>query len=134
MRRVFECDQCKTTVVHNSTFTTGYGYNAKDEKICFDCCAVNDRHSMIEDGDSKRLPLYLNKKPISKNGLFYQWKITNWPGTLVFTAYCSKNGRHNLAGKRIDVWFRGPDGHVWHGWQVGDSTTIVHCKRTREIY
>jgi hypothetical protein len=41
-------------------------------------------------------------------------------------------GRHNIAGVRYDVWFRGPDGHVWWGVQYGDMTQICHCKRTKE--
>ena len=38
----------------------------------------------------------------------------------------------DIAGKRLDVWFYGPDGYIWHGVQYGDNTQIVHCKRSSE--
>jgi hypothetical protein len=59
--------------------------------------------------------------------------VGNWPGSLQFKLYPRvKVGYHNVAGRRYDVWFPGPDGFVWHGTQFGDMTQICHCKRTKE--
>lgn len=33
---------------------------------------------------------------------------------------------------RVSIWFRGPDNHIWYGYQIGRNTNIVHCKRTKE--
>lgn len=55
---------------------------------------------------------------------------SNWPHTLVFRAH-GQVGRHNIAGKRYDVWFNGPDGYEWHGVTYGDWTQLCHCKRTK---
>jgi len=132
MRHEFTCNQCQREIVHEDSFTTGYALDKDNSKICYDCCAWNDNETMIKEGHSKHLPLYLGKQPVPEDGS-YRWKISNWPGTLAFYAYCSRNGRHNMAGTRTDVWFHGPDGFVWHGWQVGDSS-IVHCKRTKESF
>lgn len=103
--------------------STGYGYDAQHRYVCFKCCAVTDVKAMIEHGHSKHLPLYLGGR-----------YITNWPGTLRFTVMEQRETHHhNIAGRRRDVWFRGPDGYVWHGTQFGGNTQIVHCKRTKEL-
>jgi len=37
-----------------------------------------------------------------------------------------------ITGKEwTNVWFTGPDHHVWHGIHIGDFNQLVHCKRTR---
>lgn len=33
---------------------------------------------------------------------------------------------------RIDVWFNGPDGHLWHGVNYGHNSQLCHCRRTRK--
>jgi hypothetical protein len=77
------------------------------------------------------LPLYLTRKSIHKpnDGT---WAVTNWPNTLSFPVQRITHDGHNIAGKRYDVWFYGPDGYVWHGVQYGETTQIVHCKRSSE--
>lgn len=84
-----------------------------------------DIGSMLIRGDSKRLPLYLTDGDLT---------VSNWPGTLKFPVLYSRRGDHNMAGpdSRVDVWFRGPDGYVWHGTHIGHWNEIVHCRRTKE--
>jgi len=43
----------------------------------------------------------------------------------------SRSGRHNIAGIRVDVWFRGPDGMPWHGVNYGHHSQLTHCKRVK---
>ncbi len=103
--------------------------NGKGEKICYDCCADIDKHFMREHG---HMVLYLHD-----NGLLIErnkpnrFEVINWPGTLRFPVTYHKTGRHNIARKRYDVWFIGPDGKEWHGVQYGDNTQQCRCKRTK---
>lgn len=103
--------------------TTGYGTDAEGRTYCYACCADNDRAAMIATG---RATLYLSGNWSDRTSV-----VTNWPGSLSFRASYQKTGRHNIAGKRYDVWFTGPDGKHWHGYQVGDNTQICHCRRVK---
>lgn len=131
------CDYCGEVKSHESDFTTGYATNKDGKKLCFDCCAVEDKKYMIEHGNSKGLPLYLTpaKNPPTTPRLagetYGTYEVTNWPGTLRFKCNKPKKNYHNIAGHRYDVWFDGPDGFLWHGVNYGENTQIVHCKRTK---
>jgi hypothetical protein len=59
-------------------------------------------------------------------------EVTNWPGTLRFTVLSYKRSWHNIGGNRVDVWFAGPDGHRWHGYQIGKWNQVCRAKRTKE--
>ena len=96
---------------------TGYGVNREGEKICFACCGEQDKQAMREDG---KATLYLSNN-----------EITNWPGTLRLRADYVRTGRHNIAGKRYDVWFHF-ENQQWHGVQYGDNTNILHCKKLKQ--
>lgn len=116
----FKCSVCrKVKPVHMGG---GTSYGSKGRKLCYACCGLRDRRAMIRDG---RATLYL----INPAGLL--WSVGNWPGTLDFPVRSKQKGRHNIAGTRYDVWFNGPDGHVWHGVTYGDNTQLCHCKRTK---
>ncbi len=134
MKHVFKCWVCKETKTHKDDHTTGYArYGTRGLKVCFACCAVKDRESMLEHGDSKRLPLYLTELPDPPElGTFKspKFKVSNWPGTLEFPVTGYSRGSHNIAGSRIDVWFM-VSGQRWWGYQIGDYTQIVHCKRVQ---
>jgi hypothetical protein len=54
-----------------------------------------------------------------------------WPGTLKIRCGV-RTGRHNIAGKRYDVWFVGPDGKNWHGVTYGDNTQICRVRRLKK--
>ena len=120
------CDRVKHHDVLDGVGGTGYGTNQDGNPVCYECCGVVDREAMLRDGHSKTLPLYLT----SKDGRRF---VGNWCGTLQFPVRHYQSGRHNIAGTREDVWFIGPDHHVWHGVQYGQWTQIVHCKRTKEV-
>lgn len=120
----FRCDDCGQDKTHpEGSCTTGYATDREGKKICFDCCAIRDKASMIENGTSDQLPLYLSKDDKGT------WYLGNWPSTLRFRCGNPRKGRHNMARTRYDVWFNGPDGKDWHGVQYGENTQIVHCKR-----
>ncbi len=124
-KNVFTCSVCheiKSPV--KSSIGIGYTMMGKGQKVCYDCCADRDRDYMHTTGDSKALPLYLS---------LCTMEIINWPGSLRFKIIDSREGRHNIVGRRLDIWFEGPDGFLWWGWNLGYSD-IVHCKRTKSKY
>lgn len=118
---------------------TGYGVvkqEGVEVKVCYECCGKRDAKDMEDTG---KTVLYLTstvKHPTEREyELGYRdtkvYTVTNWPGTLAFKVFMSKEGHHNFAGSRTDVWFRGPDGKLWWGVQYGDTTQLVHCKRLK---
>lgn len=118
----FTCSTCHKTITHEHDFTTGYGTDSGGNKHCFACCGELDRQVMIQDG---RIALYLVDD---------EKRVTNWPGTLSFTVLGLRQSRHNIGGRRVDFWFHGPDGHVWHGYQIGQWNQLARCKRTKELW
>ena len=112
------CVDCGFKTVHHSDFTTGYGIDANNRHVCFECCGKRDAQTMREKG---------------KYMLYYSsGKITNWPGTLSFTPYFSRESQHNIGGKRIDFWFMF-EGRVWHGYQIGRWNEIAHVRQTKAV-
>lgn len=104
---------------------TGYGYfgeGSDARPVCYACCGKRETAAMIETG---KTVLYLSHKRGDTRG-----DVTNWPGTLRLSGYV-RQGSHNMAGRRYDIWFTGPDGKPWHGTQYGDNTQICHCKRLK---
>jgi len=118
----FTCTVCGKEKPDYKSGGTGYAQDEAGEKICYKCCADFDRAWMHQAG---RVTLYLT---VGENG---QKQVNNWPATLVFPVHATKNGRHNIAGSREDVWFRGPDGYEWWGVRYGSNTQLCHCKRTK---
>jgi hypothetical protein len=119
------CDRCGIDLTtYQTPCTTGYAIDGNGKRICFACCGVLDEDQMIACG---RALLYLTLGHGQE-----RLKLTNWPSSLVFGVADMRTGRHNLTGKRYDVWFHGPDGYMWHGVQFGDNTQICHCRRTRQ--
>lgn len=100
---------------------SGYGTDAKGRKFCYACCAKRDSEQAITTG---KWVGYLTMKADG-------WTVSNWPGSLVLPVRAHKESRHNIAGKRYDVWFAGPDGKAWHGVQIGDNTQIARCARVK---
>lgn len=112
----FTCDDCLSIKVIPESGGVGYAmYDTK--KICYECVAIHDKRYMNQHG---KIILYYDGR-----------KITNWPCSLVFMATKYKEGKHNIASKRIDVWFRGPSNDIWHGVQYGNNTQLLHCKRVK---
>ena len=122
MNHEFTCHICGKTKTHENDISTGYGVGSQGLKVCFDCCAYEDKAQMILDG---KTILYLQHETGKGYG-----EVVNWPGTLRMKAAVRK-GSHNIARYRYDAWFLGPDGKDWHGVQYGDNTQIIHCKRLK---
>jgi hypothetical protein len=122
------CGQVKDAGGHGCA--TGYGYfNGDDRPVCYECCAEHDRKSMVETG---KAVLYLTCPQQRVCGLPARQepaKVSNWPGSLSFPVAYVRVGRHNVAGKRYDIRFTGPDGKPWVGVVYGDNTQICHCRR-----
>jgi uncharacterized lipoprotein NlpE involved in copper resistance len=118
MKHEFICSQCNKAIVHESDFTTRYARDKDDNKICFDCCGINDANELKALQPKQKFSLYLdtNKKV-----------ITNWPGTFKIAVGFIQTGRHNMAGKRYDTWFN-YEGKRYHAVQYGDNTQICHIK------
>lgn len=108
----------------HSSFTTGYGTDpATGATFCYECAAARDRDAMIVSG---RATLYMVEGGTGKIGLT---SVTNWPSSLTFRIHKVNVSRHNIAGRRYDAWFVGPDGFTWHAVTYGDNTQIAHCRR-----
>jgi len=116
------CSQCLTRIETNEDSSgTGYGIDNNDNKICYACCAEQDKQYMRDNG---RNTLYLTKGDNK-----YKYVVTNWPGSLILPVIASSNSKTNWGHERTDVWFRF-EGYVWWGRNIGDSQ-IVHCRRTK---
>lgn len=127
---LFHCSRCEQDKPVPGEGGTGYAIDESGVLICYQCCADLDRQYMIEHG---RITLYLICEPAhyakKPQGRKTTGEVTNWPGTLRFPCH-TRTGKHNIAGVRYDVWFRGPDGYEWYGVAYGDNTQICHCRRT----
>lgn len=122
--KVLDCGHPPT---NDGPLSTGYGTDRAGKTFCYACCAENDKKAMIEDG---RACMYLVSNKDHRSNVVYN--VTNWLGSLKFQVYHHRVGKHNIAGSRIDAWFKGPDGFVWHAKQYGTMSDICHCKRTKE--
>ena len=129
---MFTCTVCKKPieVKPGNTGSTGYGLDRRHRKVCYPCCGERDKADMRRTG---RAMLYLTQKDKEmyvKPGLSGKvpvWTLTNWPGSLKIEPYNIRFGRHNIAGRRYDVWFTF-EGQQWHGVRYGDNTELCHCR------
>lgn len=141
----FHCAICQQSKQVRTSGGTGYGtttarmvergyVTAPELKVCYACIGATDRLDMCRDG-AATLYLSVARKDCAEKMACSgeQTKVSNWPGSLVFpiNAGAIKVTRHNIARRRYDVWFTGPDGATWHGVTYGDNTQICHCKRTK---
>jgi hypothetical protein len=117
----FLCAKCGLKKPVQNQGGTGYATNDANERVCYACCADVDREYLRSHD---RISLYLSK---DKTG---HYEITNWPGTLRFSPYRVREGRHNIAGSRYDAWFSF-EGAGWHGVQYGENTQIIHCRKAK---
>lgn len=119
MKHEFICYQCGLNKIHESDFTTGYATDKEGNKVCFDCCGLNDAKELTELKPKEKFWLYLDTK---------KKQITNWPGTLVIPINYIREGNHNMAGKRYDTWFKF-NGNSYHATQYGDNTQVAHIRK-----
>jgi hypothetical protein len=107
--------ECKSTGIG-----TGYGVDPKtNAKICYACCGVNDRKSLIDGEIGERFCFYYS------NGM-----IVNWPNSLKIAPRYTRYSRHNWGLKRTDVWFS-LEGHQFWGYIIGSNTEIIHIKKIK---
>ena len=97
--------------------TSGYGIDNQGKKHCFACCAMQDAKQMRETG---KAVLYLG----------HGNEVSNWPGTLKIQPLRVSTSRHNIGGKRTDVWFQF-ENQNWHGVHIGGNNTLLRCKRVK---
>ena len=100
----------------------GLRYRQAGAKVCYSCCGKRDSADMSATG---RAVLYLTEE--GPEGAV----VSNWPGTLKFRVRHKRVGSHNLAGRRVDVWFTDSDGREWHGINYGHNSQLCHCRRLR---
>ncbi len=125
-----DCGEEKVYVNPHDCGGTGYGIVKEghiEKKVCYACCAKRDIANMTATG---RVVLYLSAET-GVTGVWRNWVVTNWPGTLRFLVEYSRKGSHNIAGSRHDVWFNGPDGSEWHGVCYGENTQLCRCRRLK---
>jgi len=119
------CSQCGKGIIPDpneiSPPAIGFGIDKENKKICYECCAKQDEKFMKEHG---RIALYLTFLTKKK-------EVTNWPGSLRIPVRYCKEGKHNMAGIRRDVWFDF-DGFLWHGVQYGEHSEICYCRKTKQ--
>lgn len=121
MKHEFICSQCGETKSHDSDITTGYGVDKDGNKVCYSCCGLNDAKELETLPMGGKTIHYLD----TKNKV-----ITNWPGSLKIPISHIREGRHNIAGKRFDTWFKYA-GNQFHAVQYGTNTQIAHIKRVK---
>ncbi len=117
----FVCSQCGEEIVPEKGAGTGFACDGKDRVVCYKCYAVQDEAFMKKHG---RISLYLTTSAGRQ-------EITNWPGSLRIPVRYSKEGGHNIARVRRDVWFNF-DGYLWHGIQYGTNSELCYCRRTKQ--
>ncbi len=88
---------------------------------CYAYCGNRDSADMSATG---RAVLYLTER---SDGAV----VSNWPGTLEFRVRHKRVGSHNLAGRRVDVWFADSDGREWRGVNYSHNSQLCHCHRLR---
>jgi hypothetical protein len=119
-----DCGQEKIHVNPNGCGGTGYATYQMDgveKKVCYACCAKRELEYMRDTG---RAVLYLTDGPEGS-------VVTDWPGVLRFRVQHKRVGSHNVAGRRVDVWFVDSDGREWHGVNYGHNSQLCHCRRLR---
>lgn len=124
------CCICKSKISKppKDSITTGYGIDPITQgKVCYECCAKDDKKRMQDTG---KITLYLCEDGKNINDT-QKHKVTNWPDSLSFSVTHLRKGGHNWAGVRYDVYFVF-EGFYWHGTQYGDNSQLCYCKRTKE--
>lgn len=113
------CSQCKKEIISNG-ISTGYGIDPQtNNKICYECCGINDLKKLQTCKIGDRFVYYLSKG-----------KVINWPSTMVITPYYFRVGKHNIARKRTDVWFT-VNGNKFWGVNYGDNSEILYITRIK---
>ena len=116
------CSLCLSPKVLNSGGVGYIEYMNGRLPICYDCCAITDRRDMIIDG---KATMYLNWNGDGTKS------VSNWPCSLKIKCFSQSKSTTTWGHERTDVWFKGPDGHTWWGYHIGDSHQIIKVKRIK---
>lgn len=116
----FTCSLCRKEKEVNQNGGTGYGTNDQGQKICYSCIGRQDQTEIANAKPGQKFVHYL----IKENGHFV---VSNWPGTWKANPFRVSIGRHNMAGKRYDVYIA-YNGRKFHGVTYGDQTQICRIK------
>lgn len=125
------CARCQTPFAQYAKVWPGGGgipgyacvpqEDGSEIRICYPCAAKDEEAYMTERG---RITLYWDDQ---------KHAVTNWSGHLSFITILGRAfGRHNIAGCRMDVWFRDHQQRDWHGVLYGRNTQLLHCKRLKK--
>ena len=140
MRANNETYTCKTCgkefpcVDPASPHAGNYGVDKENNKHCPACCAEWEKADLLENRKGMLYLTYDNEdRNYQTSGFIYpkNGKLTNWHGLLSIPIRAIKIGKHNIAGRRFDVWFTW-QGKEWHGVQYGDYTQICHIRQVKK--
>jgi hypothetical protein len=101
-------------------YVSQYARTPDNSKICYSCAAKQIKDDMATTG--KAILYYDDAKTV----------VTDFTGKLWIPIFRRKTSIHNMARVRYDYWFSFY-GYVWHGYTIGDNTSIAHCKQTKKI-
>jgi hypothetical protein len=121
LKDTFKCQSCHRELPTNKSGGTGYGITKSGKKICYECAGKAELKEIAGKSGGDKHTFYL----IKKDGKVV---ISNWPGSYQFPVHSMTSGKHNMAGKRLDVWFKDHMGHEWHGINIGDNDLVRAVK------
>ncbi len=121
MNKQLECSQCGNVIAPKPDVAIGYAIRNAGNLVCYDCCAREAEEFMQKHG---QIALYLVLTHGAKR------EVMNWPGSLRFPVRHYKEGKHNMARIRRDVWFDFK-GYQWHGVQYGEFSELCYCRKTK---
>lgn len=103
---------------------TGYASDGKGNITCYECIGTQDTTEMVTAPIGTRFTMYLTET----DGQKY---VQNWPGTLKRKIQYHTNGRHNIAGTRVNVWFS-INGEKFFGTTYGKNTQLCHIRKIKD--
>jgi hypothetical protein len=121
------CHDCGKVIEPPDNFSTGYGIDQDGHKVCFNCCGKRDRKELFDAKPGDKFVFYLIEKKNETTGQT-EYYVTNWPASLKIKLHATpRKGRHNIAGRRLDVWFI-QNGKNFHGTQYGENSQLLYTK------
>lgn len=120
MAKTLTCSRCGKEVNQDSDPAVGYGTTAANHRICYRCCADEDRERLRR---GEPIALYLNEKT---------GEVTNWPGTLRIGVICLRRSHGWGFGTRYPiVTFRFAfEGREYRG-KVQGNMDLARCQPTK---
>jgi hypothetical protein len=129
---MIRCHTCGAEI-HSEGHSTGYGITREGHKICYACCAAEDRRELREGKPAMLYVYWHNSKEPSRPGYRISPRpvaVGNWTGSLKIPVSDWSRGGHNMTGCRYDVWFHA-EGHKWHGVNYG-TDDLIRCRVVKD--